>query len=60
MANKGSFVAGDDPRRHRFSAEECSRGGVKGFRSIMDNRPEVLLWLKPKIKAFYRARRKAC
>ncbi len=29
--NAGSFRKGADPRRHRFTAEECSRGGQIGF-----------------------------
>lgn len=27
MANRGQFKKGADPRRHKFSREECSRGG---------------------------------
>lgn len=27
MPNKGQFQKGPDPRRHIFTAEECSKGG---------------------------------
>ena len=33
--NSTSFRPGPDPRRHRFTREECSRGGRTTWRRIM-------------------------
>lgn len=35
-ATPGSFKPGPDSRRHRFTREECSRGGVIGFWAALE------------------------
>lgn len=45
------MTKGADPRRHRLTEAECSEGGRRGFEAVMEKRPEVLLWLKRKLKA---------
>ena len=35
--NGGQFRKGNDPRRHRFTREECSRGGQIGFWAMIDS-----------------------
>ena len=37
MKNKGQFRKGPDPRRHRFTREECSRGGQIGFWAMIES-----------------------
>lgn len=44
------FQTGFDPRRHALTQEECQKGGQQGFETVMNERPEVLLWLKKKLK----------
>lgn len=46
----GRFKKGDDPRRHSFSKDECSLGGRKGFQTIMNEKPYLLLWLRKKLR----------
>lgn len=38
--------------RHVFTTEERVRGGKQRFEDIMNYEPELLLWLKKKIRAF--------
>lgn len=38
-ANKGQFKKGDDPRRHRFTAEERKRAGQKGKGNLVPFAP---------------------
>lgn len=56
--NLRPFARGHDPRRHRLTAEDCEEGGRRGFESVMENRPEVLLWLKKKLKKEGRRRKR--
>ena len=51
MANSTSFRPGPDPRRHRFSRDECKRGGKAGFLTLMEDKPWLLLWLRKKLRA---------
>jgi hypothetical protein len=35
--NAGSFRKGADPRRHRFTREECVEGGRRGFWAALES-----------------------
>ncbi len=47
--NKGCFRKGHDPRRHRLTDEERSRGGQTTWRLLMEEKPWWLRWLQRKI-----------
>jgi hypothetical protein len=40
--NRGRFKPGSDPRRHRFTVEECQRGFWKAFESIVTRYPTAI------------------
>jgi hypothetical protein len=40
--NRGQFRPGHDPRRHRFSLEECQAGFQKAIESIIRRYPEAI------------------
>ena len=40
MKNSGQFKKGADPRRHRFTREECSAGFLAAIESIITRHPE--------------------
>lgn len=48
--NPGSFKPGPDPRRHRFSREECRLGLMIAYATAT---PEVAEWLRLKVKTYY-------
>jgi hypothetical protein len=41
--NRGRFKAGPDPRRHKFTAEECSDGFWAAVESIVIRYPNAVL-----------------
>ena len=41
-ANKGSFKPGPDPRRHKFTRDECVDGFWAAIESIMARYPEAV------------------
>ena len=41
--NAGQFHKGPDPRRHRFTPEECSRGFWSALESIVTRYPEAIM-----------------
>ena len=47
----GRFVKGFDPRRHTFSAEECSEGFWAGLASYVEQGGEARIFLKRKMGA---------
>jgi hypothetical protein len=51
QVNPGWFQPGDDPRRHPLTHAERQRGGSTTFQYLLEERPEVLLWLKKQIRA---------
>lgn len=40
--NPGHFKKGHDPRRHKFTSDECSRGFWAALESIMDRYPDAV------------------
>jgi hypothetical protein len=40
--NPGQFKKGDDPRRHKFTREECSRGFWAAVESIVVRYPDAM------------------
>jgi hypothetical protein len=48
--NPGWFQKGHDPRRHDLTTQERSRGGRASFAKLMEERPEVLLGLRKKLR----------
>ena len=40
--NRGQFKRGPDPRRHRFTKDECSRGFWRALESIVTRYPGVV------------------
>lgn len=40
--NKGRFTKGPDPRRHKFSREECQAGFQAALVSIITRHPEAV------------------
>lgn len=40
--NRGHFRCGHDPRRHRFTREECQRGFWSAIEAIIARHPEAL------------------
>ena len=53
---RGRFQKGFDSRRHVFSYEERRRGFVTTFNLAMYERPELLRWLRDKLRACRRAK----
>jgi hypothetical protein len=53
MSN-GHFRKGYDPRRHRFTPVERSRGGRATWRKAMYDAPWLLGWLQKRIDASQR------
>ena len=47
----GRFVKGRDPRRHTFTAEECSAGFWAGLASYVEQGGEARNFLKRKMRA---------
>ena len=43
MNNKGRFRKGADPRRHRFTREECSAGFWAAIESITTHYPKAVM-----------------
>jgi|RhiMetdeSRZDD1v2_1073273.scaffolds.fasta_scaffold167102_5 hypothetical protein len=41
-ANRGSFKPGFDPRRHRFSRDECVKGFWNAVYSIIQRHPDAI------------------
>jgi hypothetical protein len=41
-ANPGRFQKGADPRRHKFTREECQRGFWAAVESIVNRYPEAV------------------
>jgi hypothetical protein len=41
-ANRGHFRHGHDPRRRRFTSEECQRGFWSAIEAIIARHPEAL------------------
>jgi hypothetical protein len=41
--NPGHFRKGHDPRRHKFTREECSRGFWAAVESIMTRHPNAIM-----------------
>jgi hypothetical protein len=54
--NPGHFKPGYDPRRHIFTFEERSRGGVTSFAYLLEYKPWVLLGLRKKLRLQWRER----
>jgi hypothetical protein len=54
--SKGHFAKGYDPRQHRLTPAEPSRGGRTTWRRAMYEEPWLLRWLQIRIDA---TRRKA-
>jgi hypothetical protein len=42
-ANRGWFKRGDDPRRHRFTEDECSAGFWAAVESITARYPDAVM-----------------
>jgi hypothetical protein len=42
MKNKGHFKKGSDPRRHKFTRDECVRGFWNAIESVTTRRPEMV------------------
>jgi hypothetical protein len=40
--NRGQFRKGHDPRRHKFTLEECSRGFWNAITSIITRYPDAI------------------
>jgi hypothetical protein len=40
--NRGRFKPGHDPRRHRFTTEECQRGFWNAIYSIVERYPDAI------------------
>ena len=49
--NAGSFRKGADPRRHRFTREECSEGFWAGLASYVEQGGEARNFLRSKMAA---------
>jgi hypothetical protein len=47
----GRFKKGRDPRRHQLTTEDRRKGFAKTFNLAMYERPELLLWLRNKLRA---------
>ena len=41
--NRGWFKRGDDPRRHRFTSEDCSKGFWAAVESIVIRYPDAVM-----------------
>lgn len=41
--NRGHFRKGHDPRRHKLSSEECSRGFWRAVESIVERYPDAVM-----------------
>ena len=42
MKNKGQFQKGADPRRHKFTSDECSKGFWAAIESITTRYPKAI------------------
>lgn len=40
--NKGRFTKGDDPRRHKFTREECQAGFWAAIESVASRYPDAV------------------
>jgi len=50
-ANRGRFRKGHDPRRHKFTREECSAGFWAGIASYVEKGGEARNFLRRKMTA---------
>ena len=48
-ANRGSFAPGPDPRRHKFTRQDC----WLGYAVCFIRHPHLREWLKTKIRVYY-------
>lgn len=53
--NSGSFRKGPDPRRHVFTRDECRLGLMIAYATAS---PEVALWLRDKLRSYYREKQR--
>jgi hypothetical protein len=43
QGNRGHFKRGHDPRRHKFTTEECSAGFWAAVESIVSRHPDAVM-----------------
>jgi len=45
--------------RYKFTRDDCVKGGKSRFEQIVENNPELLIWLKKKIRKHNKAAKEA-